>query len=36
LKDMLGDISAIGSDVAVHGSKQSGSLLVKKMTVAGG
>ena len=36
LKDMLGDISEIGSDVAVHGSKQSGSLLVKKMTVAGG
>ena len=36
LKDMLGNISAIGSDIVVHGSKQCGSLLVKQMTVAGG
>jgi PmbA protein len=36
LKDMLGNISAIGNDIVVHGSKQCGSLLVKQMTVAGG
>ena len=36
LKDMLGNISAVGNDIVVHGSKQCGSLLVKQMTVAGG
>tara|TARA_Y100001934_G_C12297919_1_gene748361 strand:+ start:70 stop:1413 length:1344 start_codon:yes stop_codon:yes gene_type:complete len=35
LKDMLGNISAIGNDVIIHGSKQCGSLLVESMTVAG-
>tara|TARA_Y100001936_G_scaffold249272_1_gene299197 strand:- start:27003 stop:28346 length:1344 start_codon:yes stop_codon:yes gene_type:complete len=35
LKDMLGNISAIGNDVVIHGSKQCGSLLVDRMTIAG-
>lgn len=35
LKDMLGNITAIGNDIVVRGSKQCGSLLVKQMTVAG-
>lgn len=36
LKNMLLGISAVGNDVIVRGSKQSGSLLVDRMTVAGG
>tara|TARA_B100000686_G_scaffold225875_1_gene233056 strand:+ start:184 stop:1527 length:1344 start_codon:yes stop_codon:yes gene_type:complete len=36
LKDMLGNISAIGNDIVIHGSKQCGSLLVERMTIAGG
>ncbi|MGH8685790.1 MAG: metalloprotease PmbA [Nitrosospira sp.] len=36
LKDMLLGITAVGSDVVVRGSKQCGSLLIDRMTVAGG
>ncbi|SFO39398.1 metalloprotease PmbA [Nitrosospira briensis] len=36
LKNMLLGISAVGNDVIVRGSKQSGSLLIDRMTVAGG
>jgi PmbA protein len=36
LREMLGGIVAIGDDVVVRGSKQCGSILVDKMTVAGG
>ncbi len=36
LKTMLRGISAVGNDVLVRGSKQCGSLLVERMTVAGG
>lgn len=36
LKDMLRGISAVGNDVIVRGSKQCGSLLIDRMTVAGG
>jgi PmbA protein len=35
LKDMLRGIVAVGSDVLVRGSKQVGSILVDRMTVAG-
>jgi PmbA protein len=35
LKDMFLGIEAVGNDVAVRGSKQSGSVLVRRMTVAG-
>jgi PmbA protein len=35
LKDMLNQIVAIGSDVLVQGSKQTGSILIERMTVAG-
>lgn len=35
LKDMLRDIVAIGNDVVVRGSKQVGSILVNRMTLAG-
>ncbi|HVY07678.1 MAG TPA: metalloprotease PmbA [Burkholderiales bacterium] len=35
LKDMFRNIVAIGSDVIVRGSRQSGSILVEGMTVAG-
>ncbi len=35
LKDMFKNISAIGNDVLVRGSKQVGSILVSRMTVAG-
>jgi PmbA protein len=35
LKDMFQNIVAIGSDVIVRGSRQSGSVLVEGMTVAG-
>ncbi|MEY4960933.1 MAG: hypothetical protein RL610_1112 [Pseudomonadota bacterium] len=36
LKDMLPGICAIGNDTLVQGSKQCGSLLIDRMTVAGG
>ncbi|MDD2884260.1 MAG: metalloprotease PmbA [Dechloromonas sp.] len=35
LRDMLAGIVAIGRDVQVRGSKQSGSILLDRMTVAG-
>ena len=35
LKEMLNQIVAIGSDVLVQGSKQTGSILIERMTVAG-
>ena len=35
LKDMFRNIAGIGSDVVVRGSRQSGSVLVEGMTVAG-
>ena len=35
LKAMLAGIVAVGSDVLVRGSKQTGSILVDRMTVAG-
>jgi len=35
LRDMLKNISAVGNDVLVRGSKQVGSILVENMTVAG-
>jgi PmbA protein len=35
LKDMFRGVVAVGNDVLVQGSKQCGSLLVEKMTVAG-
>jgi PmbA protein len=35
LRDMLRGIAAIGNDVEVRGSKQVGSILVERMTVAG-
>lgn len=35
LKDMFRGISAIGNDVIVRGSKQSGSILIDHMTIAG-
>lgn len=35
LKDMFRGIAAVGNDVEVRGSKQCGSILIEKMTVAG-
>jgi PmbA protein len=35
LKDMYRDIVAIGNDIVVQGSRQCGSILIEKMTVAG-
>ncbi|MHB0984750.1 MAG: metalloprotease PmbA [Sulfuricella sp.] len=35
LRDMFRHIAAVGTDVLVQGSKQCGSVLVEKMTVAG-
>ena len=35
LKDMLKSIVAVGNDVLVRGSKQTGSILLEKMTVGG-
>ncbi|HTJ97086.1 MAG TPA: metalloprotease PmbA [Rhodocyclaceae bacterium] len=35
LKDMLKNIAAVGNDVLIRGSKQVGSILVERMTVAG-
>ncbi len=36
MKDMLMQIVAIGSDVLMRGTKQTGSILIEKMVVAGG
>ena len=35
LKDMFRDIVALGSDIETRGSRQVGSILVGRMTVAG-
>jgi len=35
LKSMFQGIAAIGSDIVVRGSKQSGSILIDRMTIAG-
>ena len=35
LRDMFRNIVAVGNDVLVRGSKQVGSILVERMTVAG-
>ncbi len=35
LRDMLRGIAAIGNDIEVRGSKQVGSILVERMTIAG-
>jgi PmbA protein len=35
LKDMFRQIVAVGRDLQVHGSRQSGSILIENMTVAG-
>jgi PmbA protein len=35
LKDMFQGILAVGTDVLVRGSRQCGSILIEKMTVAG-
>ncbi len=35
LKDMFAGIVAIGNDMVVRGSKQVGSILIDRMTVAG-
>ena len=36
LKDMLADIVALGSDVLSRGTKNTGSILIGSMTIAGG
>ena len=36
MKDMLGNIVAIGSDAIKHSAKQVGSILIGRMTVAAG
>ena len=36
MRDMLKQIIAVGNDVLVQGSKQTGSILIEKMTVAAG
>jgi PmbA protein len=35
LKDMFREVVAVGSDVLVQGSKQTGSILIERMTIAG-
>ena len=35
LQDMFRQIVAVGSDVLVQGSKQTGSVLIEQMTIAG-
>ena len=35
LKDMLAGIVAVGNDVQVRGTKQTGSILIDRMTIAG-
>jgi PmbA protein len=36
MKDMLMQIVAVGADSLIRGSKQTGSILIESMTVAGG
>ena len=36
MKDMFRDIVAVGTDVLTRGNKQTGSILIEKMVVAGG
>ena len=36
MKTMLKDIVAVGSDTLIRGTKQTGSILIAEMTVAGG
>ncbi len=35
LKDMLKQIVAVGNDIVIRGSRQSGSILIENMTIAG-
>ncbi|HEX5126966.1 MAG TPA: metalloprotease PmbA [Rhodocyclaceae bacterium] len=35
LRDMFKDIRAVGNDVVIHGAKQTGSILVGRMMIAG-
>ena len=35
LRQMFAGIVAVGNDVLVRGSKQSGSILIDRMTIAG-
>jgi PmbA protein len=35
MKDMLAQIVAVGNDVLVRGTKQTGSILIENMVVAG-
>jgi PmbA protein len=35
MKDMLAQIVAIGADTLIRGTKQTGSVLIESMTVAG-
>jgi PmbA protein len=35
LKDMFREVVAVGNDVLVQGSKQTGSILIERMTIAG-
>ncbi len=35
LREMLRGIAAIGNDIEVRGSKQVGSILIERMTIAG-
>ena len=35
LQDMFRGIAAVGNDVLVRGSRQCGSILIERMTVAG-
>jgi PmbA protein len=35
MKEMLGQIVAIGSDSLIRGTKETGSILIESMTVAG-
>jgi PmbA protein len=36
MKDMLMQIVAVGADSLIRGSKETGSILIESMTVAGG
>jgi PmbA protein len=36
MKDMLAQIVAVGADVLVRGTKETGSILIENMVVAGG
>ncbi|HEV7813989.1 MAG TPA: metallopeptidase TldD-related protein, partial [Janthinobacterium sp.] len=36
MKEMFRQIVAIGADVLIRGTKQTGSILLEKMVVAGG